>query len=183
MSNSLLVNKIVSYWKTPANRRKFFIEFAKKKRFDPLLPENWYNIKQKDILEKVKRIRSQSEILMFKQGRSVLYYYANYRQAIAESFPEISTLSFLLSQLLFSPRYCRFFASYKSNRPFSAQKIDFPTLFVFFSLSYFANIGIDISAFKSRSKIKDSPHQVRLILYTMSSIFLQLLFKQRYQVI
>ncbi len=42
------------YWKDTHNRRKFFIEFAAQKGFDPLVAENWNNIKTKDISEQVR---------------------------------------------------------------------------------------------------------------------------------
>lgn len=32
------------FWKSSENRRKFFIEFAQEKGFDPMVPENWHNI-------------------------------------------------------------------------------------------------------------------------------------------
>ncbi len=36
-------NKLGGYWHDIQNRRNFFIEFAKKHNFDPLVAENWYN--------------------------------------------------------------------------------------------------------------------------------------------
>ena len=30
-------------WKESSNRRKFFENYAKDQRFDPLVPQNWYN--------------------------------------------------------------------------------------------------------------------------------------------
>ena len=35
------------------NRRKLLLDFAKQKEFDPLVPENWYNIK----MDKLNEIR------------------------------------------------------------------------------------------------------------------------------
>jgi hypothetical protein len=33
------------------NRKKLFLDFAKQKGFDPLVPENWYNIKEDKLNE------------------------------------------------------------------------------------------------------------------------------------
>eukprot|EP00026_Physarum_polycephalum_P000419 Phypoly_transcript_00420.p1 GENE.Phypoly_transcript_00420~~Phypoly_transcript_00420.p1 ORF type:complete len:1013 (+),score=147.72 Phypoly_transcript_00420:21-3059(+) len=38
-------------WRNPLNRRKFMDEYAAKKGFDPLIPENWYTIKGDDVVE------------------------------------------------------------------------------------------------------------------------------------
>ncbi len=43
-----------NYWSDAHNRRNFFVEFATKKGFDPLVAENWNIVKTKDILEQVK---------------------------------------------------------------------------------------------------------------------------------
>ncbi len=60
-----------NYWGNVHNRRKFFVEFALQKGFDPLLPENWNNVKTKDILEQVKNneLKGGEEItnMNFKQ--------------------------------------------------------------------------------------------------------------------
>ncbi len=37
------------YWSNAHNRRKFFIEFAVQKGFDPLLAVNWKNIRCKQV--------------------------------------------------------------------------------------------------------------------------------------
>ncbi len=34
---------IEGYWTDIKNRRNFFIEFARKHKFDPLVADNWYN--------------------------------------------------------------------------------------------------------------------------------------------
>jgi hypothetical protein len=39
--NSTLI--IDTAWHAPGARRKFFESYAKRKGFDPLIPENWYN--------------------------------------------------------------------------------------------------------------------------------------------
>jgi hypothetical protein len=38
-------------WRYAANRRLFMDEYAASKGFDPLVPDNWYNIKGDDIIE------------------------------------------------------------------------------------------------------------------------------------
>jgi hypothetical protein len=40
------------YWKQEkgANVREFFVRFAQRRNFDPLVAENWYSIHQKDIV-------------------------------------------------------------------------------------------------------------------------------------
>ncbi len=35
---------IGGYWNDINNRRNFFIEFAQKHNFDPLVADNWYNV-------------------------------------------------------------------------------------------------------------------------------------------
>lgn len=35
----------------PEQRKQFFDSYAKTRGFDPLVPENWYNISQANILE------------------------------------------------------------------------------------------------------------------------------------
>lgn len=42
-----------NYWAVKANRVKFFDEYARKRGFDPLVPENWYNINDDIFQEKV----------------------------------------------------------------------------------------------------------------------------------
>ncbi len=39
-----LIYILDNYWRSTENQRKFFIEFAAKKGFDPLVPENWDKI-------------------------------------------------------------------------------------------------------------------------------------------
>ncbi len=40
-----------NYWKSKDNRRNFFIEFASKEGFDPLIGENWNNVKCAEALK------------------------------------------------------------------------------------------------------------------------------------
>lgn len=42
-----------NYWKSMTNRRKWFDAVAKTLEFDPLLPENWYNVTM-DKIESLK---------------------------------------------------------------------------------------------------------------------------------
>ncbi len=42
------------HWKNTANRRNFFTDFASKRGFDPLVYENWRNVKKKEILQQVQ---------------------------------------------------------------------------------------------------------------------------------
>ncbi len=46
---------IGNYWNTVHNRRKFFVEFATQKGFDPLVASNWENIQYREMVKKVKR--------------------------------------------------------------------------------------------------------------------------------
>eukprot|EP00026_Physarum_polycephalum_P000635 Phypoly_transcript_00636.p1 GENE.Phypoly_transcript_00636~~Phypoly_transcript_00636.p1 ORF type:complete len:901 (-),score=99.66 Phypoly_transcript_00636:59-2761(-) len=47
------------------NRKKLFLEFAQKKGFDPLVPENWYNIKA----DKLHEIRGIKTVLKMRKTR------------------------------------------------------------------------------------------------------------------
>ena len=40
----------VNFWKDESNRRDFFVSFAKERSFDMLIPENWYTIKQQEVV-------------------------------------------------------------------------------------------------------------------------------------
>ena len=41
------------YFLDKANRRRFLDEYATEKRFDPLVPENWYGVQRDDVIKKV----------------------------------------------------------------------------------------------------------------------------------
>jgi hypothetical protein len=43
--------KKTGYWTSEKgkNMRKFLEDFAKKRKFDPLVAENWYNVSKEDI--------------------------------------------------------------------------------------------------------------------------------------
>jgi hypothetical protein len=44
---------VLNDWSEISNQRKFFDNFAKEHGFDPLVPENWYDVERKDIFMKV----------------------------------------------------------------------------------------------------------------------------------
>ena len=46
---------IGGYWRAPANRKKFFDDFARDHNFDPLVPRNWYSVTSDQI--KAARVR------------------------------------------------------------------------------------------------------------------------------
>ncbi len=64
------------YWSDALNRRKFFIEFASQKGFDPLVASNWENVQYQEILKEIKKKNSQKQ-------RFVVH------SALLQSFPEI----------------------------------------------------------------------------------------------
>ncbi len=37
------------YWSNANNRRKFFVEFASQKGFDPLVAANWKNVQSREM--------------------------------------------------------------------------------------------------------------------------------------
>ncbi len=103
-----------NYWSDAHNRRKFFIDFATQKGFDPLVPINWENIQYKEILEQVKkkefeqkrgrgRWKGDIEVQSKQVGSSPLHHYkGNLSKAIKDSFPEIGVhISLLLFPFLF----------------------------------------------------------------------------------
>eukprot|EP00026_Physarum_polycephalum_P001909 Phypoly_transcript_01912.p1 GENE.Phypoly_transcript_01912~~Phypoly_transcript_01912.p1 ORF type:complete len:725 (-),score=69.41 Phypoly_transcript_01912:359-2533(-) len=70
-------NKFIhkDYWADELNQRNFFVQFAKKRGFDPLIAQNWYKI-------------SSSQIKSSKRGRKILEHYAgNYQAALFALFP------------------------------------------------------------------------------------------------
>ncbi len=79
-----------NYWRSTENQRKFFIEFASQKGFDPLIPENWDNITKEDISKQVRRrLLGCSIILLLQGGAFVSTYYDNFQQALLELLPNI----------------------------------------------------------------------------------------------
>eukprot|EP00026_Physarum_polycephalum_P002346 Phypoly_transcript_02352.p1 GENE.Phypoly_transcript_02352~~Phypoly_transcript_02352.p1 ORF type:complete len:819 (+),score=94.09 Phypoly_transcript_02352:352-2808(+) len=65
------------YWERPSNRKLFFTKYAQQKRFDPLVPENWYNLKKADIIH----LEGAHEVLQ--------YYRGNLALALFQLFPRI----------------------------------------------------------------------------------------------
>ncbi len=53
--NDLISYLLENYWRSTENQRKFFIEFATQKGFDPLVPENWDKMPIEDILTQVEQ--------------------------------------------------------------------------------------------------------------------------------
>ncbi len=45
---------VENYWNNVYNRRKFFIEFASQKGFDPLVAANWKNVRCSEMIKQVK---------------------------------------------------------------------------------------------------------------------------------
>ncbi len=95
------------YWRDAHNRRKFFIEFASQKGFDPLVPTNWENVQRREMIKQVKRKKIQIEqkrkmerdrdFKIYKVGHGPLHLYKhNFQKAVADSFPEIGVHIYLL---------------------------------------------------------------------------------------
>jgi len=66
-----------NYWANVANRKRLFEQFAKERGFDPLIPDNWYGIKGKDLHT------------MKGGGRVLSYYNWNFVKAVTTLFPDI----------------------------------------------------------------------------------------------
>eukprot|EP00026_Physarum_polycephalum_P003234 Phypoly_transcript_03244.p1 GENE.Phypoly_transcript_03244~~Phypoly_transcript_03244.p1 ORF type:complete len:742 (+),score=88.29 Phypoly_transcript_03244:221-2446(+) len=67
----------LSFWSDPANRRKFFENYAKENNFDPLQPHAWY-------------AQPLSKIAHHERARGVLPHYGeSIPRALAELFPDI----------------------------------------------------------------------------------------------
>eukprot|EP00026_Physarum_polycephalum_P002403 Phypoly_transcript_02409.p1 GENE.Phypoly_transcript_02409~~Phypoly_transcript_02409.p1 ORF type:complete len:900 (+),score=140.14 Phypoly_transcript_02409:101-2800(+) len=72
-------NKPAGYWTSERgkNMRDFFVELAKKRNFDPLVPENWYSV-------------SVAELREEKGFTTILSHFSgNFRKALHSVFPEI----------------------------------------------------------------------------------------------
>ena len=48
-----LTMTITGYWEDTANQRRFFDDLAAELKFDPLVAENWLQLKAQDVLNKV----------------------------------------------------------------------------------------------------------------------------------
>lgn len=66
-----------NFWKEATNRRQFFDEYARDRKFDPLVAENWYSVLYEDLVE-------------HKGGSRVIRYHGTYSKALQELYPEIS---------------------------------------------------------------------------------------------
>ncbi len=92
-----------NYWSIAHNRRKFFVDFATQKGFDPLVAANWKNVQRREIIKQVKRESElvwTEELNLKKIGYGPLHFYkGNIQEAINDSFPgigvHISLLFFL----------------------------------------------------------------------------------------
>jgi len=65
------------YWLDMNNRRRFFEKFAQQKRFNPLIPNNWYDVPSRTILAAKGA------------GRLLAYYQGSYAKALIHLFPEL----------------------------------------------------------------------------------------------
>eukprot|EP00026_Physarum_polycephalum_P001037 Phypoly_transcript_01038.p1 GENE.Phypoly_transcript_01038~~Phypoly_transcript_01038.p1 ORF type:complete len:1240 (+),score=185.34 Phypoly_transcript_01038:28-3720(+) len=72
-----IAKKSSTRWTLPQSRRKFFEKYAKERGFDPLQADNWY-------------LQSKSNILATEDAKQVIAHHNNnYKQALADLFPEI----------------------------------------------------------------------------------------------
>lgn len=91
----LIFSILARYWKKPENRRKFFVDYANKNNFDPLVPSNWYSIKVDDVSAEKVLVPFISSINSFikielQGGSSALMYHNNsVVTALAQLFPNI----------------------------------------------------------------------------------------------
>lgn len=38
-----MLSVLLDYWNNAENRKKFFVDYAKHEKFDPLIPAHWYS--------------------------------------------------------------------------------------------------------------------------------------------
>jgi hypothetical protein len=82
-------------WMDAANRRKFFENYAKEQRFDPLISENWYSQRKENIMArkvfKHNKIKKAKITVIYLQGAFsvVSYYKCSLSNAIMSLFPEV----------------------------------------------------------------------------------------------
>lgn len=68
----------VGYWSKAENRKKFLVEFAKEKGFDPEVADNWTSVLQSDLAKK-------------KGAGGMLKIYGNsFKRALVDIFPNVS---------------------------------------------------------------------------------------------
>eukprot|EP00026_Physarum_polycephalum_P001003 Phypoly_transcript_01004.p1 GENE.Phypoly_transcript_01004~~Phypoly_transcript_01004.p1 ORF type:complete len:1224 (-),score=188.92 Phypoly_transcript_01004:75-3746(-) len=65
------------HWQSAANRRKFFVEYAREHSFDPLIAQNWYDISRDDIMN----VKSAGSVMLYYSGSTI--------SALLHLFPEI----------------------------------------------------------------------------------------------
>eukprot|EP00026_Physarum_polycephalum_P002320 Phypoly_transcript_02326.p1 GENE.Phypoly_transcript_02326~~Phypoly_transcript_02326.p1 ORF type:complete len:617 (+),score=95.55 Phypoly_transcript_02326:985-2835(+) len=71
---------MVGYWSSPQNRRIFFIRYAEKNGFDPLIAANWYNLS----FSHVRKEKKSAGLIAHLGDRKMLL-----SEAVHESFPEL----------------------------------------------------------------------------------------------
>ena len=81
-------------WLLAQSRRSFFDDFARERRFDPLIAENWYTVKQAEI--RAREVHPSPPLLSFllsftfQGGSGVLRYYdGSYIRALMVLYPKI----------------------------------------------------------------------------------------------
>jgi hypothetical protein len=63
-------------WNVPVERRKFFESYAKQNGFDPLIPENWYNVSKYKLIMNVFTVKSIIlQILITNVNREGLQFF------------------------------------------------------------------------------------------------------------
>eukprot|EP00026_Physarum_polycephalum_P011168 Phypoly_transcript_11369.p1 GENE.Phypoly_transcript_11369~~Phypoly_transcript_11369.p1 ORF type:complete len:392 (+),score=44.19 Phypoly_transcript_11369:39-1178(+) len=89
--------------------RLFLLNFVKKKRLDPLLPETWYNL-------------NYSEIAKDKRGKVILQKFKGYENAVQSLFPEIQFEASSFEKNMWQDVRNRrqFFENYSRRRGFDA---------------------------------------------------------------
>eukprot|EP00026_Physarum_polycephalum_P001669 Phypoly_transcript_01671.p1 GENE.Phypoly_transcript_01671~~Phypoly_transcript_01671.p1 ORF type:complete len:1064 (+),score=159.93 Phypoly_transcript_01671:260-3193(+) len=70
--------KSKEYWNDIANRKRFFDDFAEKRKFDPLISENWYNITEQEV-----------KTGSLDGSRILQKYYGSLYSALQDTYPEI----------------------------------------------------------------------------------------------
>jgi len=89
------------YWLNANHRKKWFLDFARLRNFDSLVPSNWYTIVEKDILAA-------------NNGTKILQYYkGNFIEALLELFPNIG-----LRMSEFNEAPCSYSAHNEADRKF-----------------------------------------------------------------
>eukprot|EP00026_Physarum_polycephalum_P002219 Phypoly_transcript_02224.p1 GENE.Phypoly_transcript_02224~~Phypoly_transcript_02224.p1 ORF type:complete len:937 (+),score=116.21 Phypoly_transcript_02224:57-2867(+) len=78
LNPSKFANIPVGHWEEMANRRKLFIEIARERGFDPLVPSNWYPVSYNSLIN----VRGVTSVLDH-------YYGGSLAKAVVDIFPEI----------------------------------------------------------------------------------------------